>query len=270
MFASLDETWLKLEKAAVVGGFLVMSTVVFADVVHRETAEVIAGLEWREPVGADAEALDATILEDQRARHEGAKRTAVAVPIALWLLGWIAFRTATRDAMPHRKAAAWALAVPVVACGAAWMFVKVVPNGVIWAQTLALVLTIWVGFLGGSIATAEQLHLKIDAAEKLFDGVYKKYVSVGADVVAALFTGFLGVLGVLFCAGKYSLWSETDGAAGMFPGLPLPQWAGFAILPVTLFVIAVRFLALAWLRWHDRAPPPKHLGGLAAPEEGAA
>lgn len=269
MLARLNESWLKLEKAAVVGGFLVMSAVVFADVVHRETAEVIAGIEWTEPTGADAEGLDPTILEDQRERHRAAKRTAIVVPIVLWALGWIAFRTATRDAMPHRKAAAWALAVPAVACGGAWVFVKIVPNGVIWAQTLALVLTIWVGFLGGSIATAEQLHLKIDAAEKLFEGVYKKYVSVAADAVAALFTGFLGLLGVMFCLEKRALWTETQGAAGMFPGLPLPQWIGFAILPLTLFVIAARFLSLGWLRWKDRAPAPKHLGGLAAPEEGS-
>lgn len=270
MFRALNEAWLRAEKAVVVGGFLVMSTVVFADVVHRETAEIIAALEWTEPTGADAEGLDPMILADQQERHRSAKRIAVVVPIAFWVLGWFAFRTATNDAMPHRQAAVRAIAVPVVACGGAWAFVKLVPNGVIWAQTLALVLTIWVGFLGGSIATAEQLHLRIDAAEKLFDGVYRKYVAVGADVVAALFTGFLGLLGVLFCASKYSLWEETDGAAGMFPGLPIPQWVGFAILPVTLFVIAIRFLALAWLRWNDRAPAAKHLGGLAAPEEGGA
>ena len=269
MLEALNRNWLKLEKAGVVAGFLVMSTIVFADVVHRETAEIIAGVEWTEPVGEAAAGYDPAILEDLRARHAKAQRTAVIVPIVLWALGWMAIRTATKEKMPHAKAAAWAIAVPVVACLGAWIFVKVLPNGVIWAQTLALVLTIWVGFLGGSIATAEQLHLRVDAAEKLFDGDTKRYVGVGADLVAALFTGFLGVLGVVFCSERYGLWAETQGAAGNFPGLPVPQWVGFGILPLTLSVISLRFLSLAWLRWNRRAPEPKALGGLAPSEEGS-
>ena len=31
-------------------------------------------------------------------------------------------------------------------------------------------------------------------------------------------------------------------------------------LPVTFLVTSARFLALAWLRWHGRAPAPKALG----------
>lgn len=260
MLGKINAVWLKVEKAGVVAGFLVMSGVVFADVFHRESAEIIAGIQWKEPVGEELAGLDAEVLEDQRSRHRSAKRTATVLPIVFWGLGWMAIRTATRDRVPHLRAAGYAVAVPVVVCGGAWAFVKVVPNGVIWAQTLALVLTIWVGFLGGSIATAEQMHLKVDAAEKLFGGATKRRVGVTADVVAALFTGFLGALSVVFCQTKYALWSETSGAAGNFPGLPIPQWVGFAVLPLTLLVTSARFLSLAWLRWHGRAPEPKPLG----------
>ena len=260
MLGKLNSFWLKVEKAGVVAGFLVMSAVVFADVLHRESAEIIAAAEWTEPVGEEAASLDAAVLADQRSRHESAKRTAMILPIVFWGLGWMAIRTATRDRVPHSRAAVFAIGVPIVICGVSWAFVKIVPNGVIWAQTLALVLTIWVGFLGGSIATAEQMHLKVDAAEKLFHGDTKRKVGVTADVVAALFTGFLGALSVVFCISKYSLWSETGGAAGNFSGLPIPQWLGFAILPITLLTTSARFLSLAWLRWHGRAPAPKALG----------
>lgn len=260
MLGKLNSFWLKVEKAGVVAGFLVMSTVVFADVLHRESADIIAGVEWTEPVGEEAASLDAAVLADQRSRHESATRTVMILPLVFWGLGWMAIRTATRDRVPHARAAAYAVAVPIVVFGFSWAFVKVVPNGVIWAQTLALVLTIWVGFLGGSIATAEQMHLKVDAAEKLFHGDTKRKVGVAADVVAALFTGFLGSLSFVFCMTKYALWSETEGAAGNFSGLPIPQWVGFAVLPLTLLTTSARFLSLAWLRWHGRAPAPKALG----------
>lgn len=260
MLGKINAFWLKLEKIGVVAGFLVMSTVVFADVVHRESAEIIAAVEWREPVGEELASLDPSILDDQRARHRSAQRTAVVLPIVLWGLGWMAIRTATKDRMPHGKAALYAIAVPIVMCGGAWVFVKLVPNGVIWAQTLALVLTIWVGFLGGSIATAEQMHLKVDAAEKLFSGTAKKRVAIVADVIAASFTGFLGLLSLIFCQSKYALWAETDGAAGNFSGLPIPQFVGFSVLPLTFITTALRFAWLAWLRSQDRAPAPKSLG----------
>jgi TRAP-type C4-dicarboxylate transport system permease small subunit len=118
-----------------------------------------------------------------------------------------------------------------------------------------------VGFLGGSIATAEQLHLKVDAAEKLFQGDVKRWVGTAADVVAGLFTGFLGVLGLFYCRDKYALWAETDGAAGLFPGLPIPMWFGYGILPLTFLITSLRFIALGWLRWNKRAPEPKPLVG---------
>ena len=264
MLSKINALWLKVEKAGVVAGFLVMSVVVFADVFHREAAEVIAAVAWSEP--AAGEEVDAAVLEDSRARKASATKTAVVLAVAFSGLGWAAVRTATRGATPHPKAAALGVGIAAAILLGAWIFVKLFPAGVIWAQTLALVLTIWVGFLGASIATAEQLHLKVDAAEKIFVGDAKKWVSITGDVIAALFTGFLAALGVVFCASKYSLWSDTDGAAGVFQGLPLPMFIAFAGLPITLFTMSARFLALAILKYQGRAPVPKaHADGAEVP-----
>ncbi|MBI3181596.1 MAG: TRAP transporter large permease subunit [Myxococcales bacterium] len=223
----LDKAWLKLERAGVVAGFLVMSAVVFADVFHRVSADRA----WQTPLKL------------------------LAVGLAGWGLCWAAVRTATKSAMPHRKAAGLAALLLAGVALAAAAFVWLVPAGVIWAQTFALVLTIWVGFLGASIATAEGKHLKVDAAERLFKGAAKHWVGTAANLFGAGFSLALAVLAFSFCRYHYGVWQETEGAGGAFEGLPIPKFLAFAILPLALGTMTLRFFAAAYLRAHGEAPP---------------
>ncbi|MFZ5468283.1 MAG: TRAP transporter small permease [Myxococcota bacterium] len=214
----LDELWLKVEKAGVVAGFLVMSVVVFADVLHR----VAADHAWQTPVKLSVVAL-------------------IAYGLALGAL-----RTATQGRMTYAKAALWALLFPAGLFGFSWAFVLLVKGGVIWAQTLALVLTLWVGFFGASIATRERKHLKVDAAERLFSGAMKRWVGVAGDGLAAAATLALGVLAFRFCGYHYGIYVETGGAGGDFEGLPIPKFLAFAVLPLALTTMGLRFLADAY------------------------
>src|SRR5688500_14389480 len=64
-------------------------------------------------------------------------------------LGWFGIRTATRPrSIPHARAAALAAAGVVVLYGLVQLLLRLMPNGLIWSQPFALVLTLWVGFIG--------------------------------------------------------------------------------------------------------------------------
>jgi TRAP-type C4-dicarboxylate transport system permease small subunit len=224
----VDDAWLRVERAGVVLGSVVMAAVVFADVVHR----VFADRSWQTPL-----------------------RLAVTGAIVAALC-MAALRTATAGRLGWPKAAGYGVALSLGLAALTWGFVWLVPAGVIWAQTLALVLMLWVGFLGASIATRQNKHLKVDAAERLFRGRAQRAVGAASNAIAALATLALGILAVNFCRYNYEVWVETEGAGGDFEGLPIPKFLAFAVLPLTFFTMTARFVAQAWLKAHGAAPLP--------------
>jgi TRAP-type C4-dicarboxylate transport system permease small subunit len=213
----IDGLWLRVEKLGVVVGFLVMSAVVFADVVHR----VFADSGWQTP----ARLLVVAVI-------------AFGVAIA-----------AVRSAADGPAPLSWPRTVLFAGAGIAALavlvygFVWLRPSGMIWSQTLALVLMIWVAFFGAGIATSENKHLKVDAAERLFHGDAKRWVGATSHVVAALGTGALCALALSFCRYQYAIWDETGGAGGDFEGLPFPKFVAFSVLPLELGVMSLRFLS---------------------------
>jgi TRAP-type C4-dicarboxylate transport system permease small subunit len=236
---AVDELWFRLERLGVVAGFLVMSAVVFADVVHR----VFSDAAWQTP-----------------------SRLAVVAAVAL-LLAVGAVRSATGGKTPWARAALYASGVVILAAAVAFGFVRLWPSGLVWAQTLALVLMIWVAFLGASIATRQGRHLKVDAAERLFKGTAKRSVSATANALAALATLALGVLAVRFCQYHYGIYVETEGLGGDFEGLPIPRFIAYAVLPLSLFTMSLRFLGHAVNAAQGRFLQVELSPGLAAPAD---
>ncbi len=217
LLSRADAAWLRLERAGVVVGFLVMSAVVFADVFHR----IAADQAWQTAVKLGL------------------------VAAATFGLSWAGLRTATKGQMHAGKAAAIAFAITAGIFAVAFAFVRAVPGGVIWAQTLALVLTIWVGFFGASIATYEGKHLKVDAAERIFKGDARRWVGAASNLFAALFSLVFAVLAVRFLEYHYQVFVETEGAGGDFEGLPIPKFVAFAVLPISLTTMGLRFFGAA-------------------------
>jgi TRAP-type C4-dicarboxylate transport system permease small subunit len=225
----IDGLWLRVEKLGVVVGFLVMSAVVFADVVHR----VFADRGWQTPTRLLVVAAIAFGVAIAAVRSAARVRRDPSRPDAPAPLSWP--RTVV-------FAGAGTAALAVLVYGFVWLR----PSGMIWSQTLALVLMLWVAFFGAGIATSEHKHLKVDAAERLFHGDAKRWVGATSQVLAALGTGALCALALGFCRYQYAIWNETGGAGGDFEGLPIPKFVAFSVLPVELGVISFRFLSNAF------------------------
>ncbi len=216
MLRKLDDQWARVEKVIIVAGFLVMSAVVFLDVVYRLSADRA----WQSPRNL--------------------------VILAAVGIGLVAFAIRTgKPETPLANAFGYGAVGTVATFFGCWALVRLMPGGFVWAQTLALVLTIWVGFIGASLATKENKHLKVDAAEKLFKGETKRWVAFVAETLTALFTGAMAVLSLMYCKFHYDNWRESGGVSGTFESLPLPMFIAYGVLPLSFAVMSARFAAIA-------------------------
>lgn len=215
--------WYRAEQRFVAAAMAVMGVVVFLDVLHRVASR---------PMSA------------------GAK---VAVFGVAWAFGYGALRL---RAAPHpsgplgrpaapAKTLAQAFALAAALGALVWLFVTLLPNGLVWSQTLGLVLMLWVGVVGASLATHERRHLALDLGSKLWPKRALPYVQAVGNAVTAVFCVVLGGLAAWSLKDHWQDWRDTQGAGGVFAALPIPKWAAFLALPTGFGAMAVRFFLQA-------------------------
>lgn len=110
----------------------------------------------------------------------------------------------------------------------------------IWAKELAAFLMVWVGFIGASYATKENKHLVVGFPEKIFSKKILPYVSLIVNVLVFSVTIFLAYLGFL-----YVLETKEFGETSLVLNIPL--WIVQLIIPVSLVIIALRFIGISIL-----------------------
>jgi C4-dicarboxylate transporter DctQ subunit len=107
--------------------------------------------------------------------------------------------------------------------------------GIRWAKELSAFLMIWVGFVGASVATREKRHLVVGATEKLVSARVRKALAVVTQVIAIAFCIFLAKLGFEYVGQTREFAEHSD-------VLSLPLWIVQIIIPLSLLVMAARFL----------------------------
>ncbi|MEM6990477.1 MAG: TRAP transporter small permease subunit [Myxococcota bacterium] len=248
----LDNLVYQLERMVVVSALLVMAIVVFLDVVHRgfageasKFAEVgikVAGLFGSLP------AEDAP--EYATAVAEMTTKLAAASPYVLFTLftglGYFGIRSAKRaEPVPPPIAALYAVAGVLATYGLIRLLIWGLPNGLIWSQPMALVLTLWVGFIGASMCTHDGKHLKVEALQRQIPDKYKPAVAFVSSLMTTLFCLVLLWLSLRYVRFNYDQFIQTEGRGGMFKGWDVPKYQGFAALPVAFTFMSVRFGARA-------------------------
>ncbi len=230
----------------------VMGLVVFLDVAHRVTA-TRGGLSQR---------------------LFGDSTSGVVVGGVVFAAVWV---VAVRGALAMRAEAdgtgpggikAWVKAVVIVAVGvlALQLFVVVLPNGLVWSKTLGLILMLWVGLIGASLATHERRHLALDLGAKLWPKKILPIVQGVGNVVTALFCAILAVLAVVSIRAHLGDWHDTDGAGGIYPDLPIPKWIAFLVMPLGFGLMAARFTlqAIESFRGRIEEDDVMHMIGIEA------
>ncbi len=258
----------QIERAIVVAAMMVMAILVFLDVAHRQwTSQVhklgellarFSGVKEGEPGFASLQdaspaltvVITLTLLffaawtASQRTLWPavGVKREEPSTPrnllvcagiaVGAFLLIWLVLRTLFGDpkvdhALCDPEAISWQ-------CG-------VFPSGLIWAQQVALVLTIWAGFLGASMAASDVRHLRVEAIQRALPEKARNVAAGLGWAFAAVFSLLVSYLSLIYVQRQHDSWIETEGVGARFDGTEIPLWAGFSILPVAMVLIAIRF-----------------------------
>ena len=258
----IDEWVFRAERGFTVAALAVMSIVVFFDVVHRtfasdENKAVSAVVKLLSYVGTD--------IELGSSAHQSLESV---MPTITWIafvgLAFFAVRSANlRDRVPPLRAFVYAVVGVVATYGLIRLFVKLVPNGLIWSQPLALVLTLWVGFIAASMCTYENKHLKVEAVTRVIPLRYKPIVFFVSGAFSAIVCVALMWLSLRYVVFNYEEYVATDGEGGLFSGLDVPKYQCFLALPVAFFFMSVRFAGRAVAALHGDLPVEPELEGLA-------
>jgi TRAP-type C4-dicarboxylate transport system permease small subunit len=255
VYKRIDHAVYRAERAMVVGSLLVMSVVVFLDVVHRSFSGDESKLAM---VVAKVAGWVGVAIPPGSPGHQ---QLTAASPYVLFVgfsaLAYFGIRS-TKRATPIAApiAAAGAVAGVLVSYGLVRLLLVLLPNGLIWSQDLALVLTLWVGFVGASMCTYENRHLRVEAVQRFLPEKLRSFVGFTSGLFTTLVCVGLLWLSVRYVGFHWQEYASTHGQGGVFPGMELPKYVGFAALPLAFGFMTVRFFvkAVAALRGEVEAP----------------
>ena len=137
-------------------------------------------------------------------------------------------------------------------------------QGIVWADPLMRHIVLWLGCLGGVLATAKMRHINIDVLGRLLPERYQPLRNRVVAVATALATSVIG-----FAALKLVL---DERAFGETDFLSIPTWILQSILPIAFMLITYRALvnfmlspATREVEWddfvHDADAPAGEEGG---------
>lgn len=103
-----------------------------------------------------------------------------------------------------------------------------------WAEPFVRLLVLWVTFLGASLVTGENKHIKIDLLTQVIPPSWRASLDVLLSLAGAL------VAALMLKASLFYVGTEMSFGGKLF--LNLPTWIGQLILPLGFMLICFRFL----------------------------
>ncbi len=248
LLSKLDQVIYQVERALLLVSVLMMTALVFADVIQRtfsrpvgKTAELLLAL------AGGAKALEpATVKAIQDTWGPGAF---AVLSLGLLVAATQSARTlaAARD---DRPAPGMAVSIGIglgaflLTWGGIELLLYVAPSGIPGAQKFALGFLVWSGFLGASLAARSGRHIVLDAVRRKLTGRGAMIAAGLSGVLAGGFCWFLAFLGYDKSWTEIMEWSDSDGAIHVFEAAPVPVWLVTLAIPIGLTVVGARLLAV--------------------------
>ena len=118
-------------------------------------------------------------------------------------------------------------------------------NGFGWAQRLALVQLLWVGMLGGSMATKEGRHIAVDAVKRVIPERFARTFEIISALTTTALAIFLTILGIQYANANWVDYFQAEGRAFVFESLPIPYFVASIPIPIGFGLMAARFFGVA-------------------------
>jgi len=111
--------------------------------------------------------------------------------------------------------------------------------GIVWGDVLVRVLVLWIGLLGAMVASRQGNHISIDVITRYLP----ERAKVAVYCIVDLFTAFICTT-VAYYSLRFVM-MEFEGGEMIFAKVPV--WICEAIIPIALFVIALRYFILSFI-----------------------
>jgi TRAP-type C4-dicarboxylate transport system permease small subunit len=131
----------------------------------------------------------------------------------------------------------------ILGLGLLQIVLRHVARGLDWADEVMRNLTLWVGFLGASLATWEGKHINVDALTRFLGPRARAVIAMVIDLAAAAICIFLAYSAAGVLALSVERLGAGDPAVVLPSGVPKAVWQ--ALFPAAFGIIAVRFLVRA-------------------------
>lgn len=239
LFRRLDQALHRAEQAVAGVLFVFMAALMFASVTHRVFSREEGRLS-----GYLLGALNGMGITADPAFVHGPVSALLNIAITFGL-AYGALRTMERkEQLSVGRALTYAFGIALVLALAVKTVLWAVPNGIVWGPVVSLSAMLWVGFLGGSIATYEKRHLALEMGDKIWPAPILPYVRALAMLVTAGFCAFLLALSVVSLLDHHAGWQVNHMAGNLMP-TEIPKWVVFLIFPYTFGVMMLRFIGAA-------------------------
>ncbi len=106
-----------------------------------------------------------------------------------------------------------------------------------WPADVNRILVLWIAIVGGSLATRNNEHIKVDFLARIITGGVRRVVNGCICLIGIVITGLLVFFSYDFLKMEYEL-EET------LVAIPIPLWCIQLIIPVGFLVISFRFFLL--------------------------
>ena len=119
--------------------------------------------------------------------------------------------------------------------------------GIVWGDILVRILVLWIGLVGGMVASRQGKHISIDVVARYLP---KRAKSIVGSVVS-IFTAV-----VCTVAAYYSIrFVQAEFQDGGMAFARVPVWICEAIIPLGFSVIALRYLFLSFINLTETVKP---------------
>ena len=119
-------------------------------------------------------------------------------------------------------------------------------EGIVWIDPLLRTLVLWIGLSGAVVATRFDHHIKIDVFAKYFPVRVRKHIQRFVYLLT-----FSVCLLIAWHAARF-VYSEYEYGTIAFSGIP--AWVTALIIPLSFFLIAIRY-ALLFISPYERKQP---------------
>lgn len=111
-------------------------------------------------------------------------------------------------------------------------------SGFVWADSLLKVMVLWLGMLGALYATRKRRHIKIDILRHYLKPTIRKLTSRFVYFISGIICLLCSYFSITFLILEYN-----DGTSAF---MQVPSWILESIIPIALFVMALRFIYFAF------------------------